>query len=238
MDANNVADEKKAATFLASLGKSTYQVLRNLVAPAKVKDKTLEEITAVLLQHYEPKPLVISERFHFNRRQQGATETVADYVAELRRLSAHCEFGTFLDDALRDRFVCGLRSEATQKKLLVETNPTFSRAVEHAQSMESAASKTKQLQSQSSASESSKNSSSVNSQGAGRGNQCYRYGKQNHPPAQCPFKSAKCHRCGKQGHIQPVCRQSSKNTGPLQRGKKPRQGNGKGQSQPVCNVQF
>ncbi len=80
--------------------------------------------------------------------------TVAEYVAELRRLSAHCEFGAFLDDALRDRFVCGLCSETTQKKLLVEANLTFARAVEHAQSMESAASKTKQLQSQSQAGES------------------------------------------------------------------------------------
>ncbi len=72
MEANNVADEKKTATFLTSLGKSTFQVLRNLVAPARVRDKTFDEITDVLLQHYEPKPLVISERFNFNRRQQGA----------------------------------------------------------------------------------------------------------------------------------------------------------------------
>jgi len=146
MDANNVPDEKKAATFLSALGKSTFQVLRNLVAPDKVKDKT---------QHYEPKPLVILERFNFNRRQQAANESVADYVAELRRLSAHCEFGTFLDDALRDRFVCGLRSEAVQK-LLVEISLTFTRAVEITQNMESAASKVKQLQSQSNAVSSAK----------------------------------------------------------------------------------
>jgi len=81
MDANNVPDGKKAATFLSALGKSTFQVLRNLVAPDKVKDKTFNEITAILLQHYEPKLLVISECFNFNRRQQAANESVADYVA-------------------------------------------------------------------------------------------------------------------------------------------------------------
>ena len=48
MEANNVQDAKKAATFLASLGKNTFQVLRNLVAPAKVKDKTYDEIAAAL----------------------------------------------------------------------------------------------------------------------------------------------------------------------------------------------
>ena len=84
MEANNVAEDKKTATFLTTLGKNTFQVLRNLVAPAKVGDKTFPEIAEVLLHHYEPKPLVISERFDFHRRQQGANETVADYVAELR----------------------------------------------------------------------------------------------------------------------------------------------------------
>ena len=165
LDANNVPESKRTSTFLCALGKSNFLVLRNLVAPDKLKDKTFDEITAVLLKHFEPKPLVISERFHFNRRQQGANESVADYVAELRRLTAHCEFGTFLDDALRDRFVCGLRSEATQKKLLVEASLTFSRAVEIAQSMESAASKTKLLQSHTSADDTQRGVNRVINQG-------------------------------------------------------------------------
>ena len=45
---------------------------------------------------------------------------MADFAAQLKKLSAHCEFGTFLDEALRDRFVCGLRKEPIQRKLLGE----------------------------------------------------------------------------------------------------------------------
>ena len=33
---------------------------------------------------------------------------MSTYVAELRRLSQHCEFGASLDDMLRDRLVCGI----------------------------------------------------------------------------------------------------------------------------------
>ena len=97
------------------MGKSNYDTLRNLMSPDSPKDKPLNVIIEVLKKHYEPKPLIIAERFNFNKRQQGSTESVVDYVAELRRLSVNCNFGTFLDDALRDRFVCGLKSEATQK---------------------------------------------------------------------------------------------------------------------------
>ena len=50
----------------------------------------------------------------------------------------HCEFGAFLDEALRDRFVCGLRSTAIQKRLLAEAALPANSALETAMAMESA----------------------------------------------------------------------------------------------------
>ena len=128
-------------------------MLRNLLAPTLPKDKTLDEIVDVLTKHYEPKTLVIAERFQFHRRNQAVGESVAEYVAGLRLLTRHCEFGAYLDDALRDRFVCGLRSETIQKKLLTETDLTFQRAVEIARTMETAAENARKLQSPSRAAE-------------------------------------------------------------------------------------
>ena len=61
---------------------------------------------------------------------------MAMYVAELRRLATHCAFEAYLEEALRDRLVCGLRSENTQKRLLSKADLTLPRAVEVAQSME------------------------------------------------------------------------------------------------------
>ena len=126
IDANNVSLSKIAAMRLSAIDKSTFHVLRNLLAPAKQSEQSFDDIVKALLDHFEPKPLVITERFHFNKRQQEPTESIADFMAELRRLSVHCDFEPFLDDVLRDRFVCGLRDEGAQKKLLVETKLTFS----------------------------------------------------------------------------------------------------------------
>ena len=39
-------------------------------------------------------------------------ESIAEYVAELRKAASFCEFVDFLDDALQDRFVCGLPKRA------------------------------------------------------------------------------------------------------------------------------
>ena len=72
----------------------------------------MDESTAALKKHFEPKRVVIAERFHFHKRNQAMGESIADYDAAFRRLATHCKFGNHLEDALRNRFVCGIRNEA------------------------------------------------------------------------------------------------------------------------------
>ena len=165
----------------------------------------------MLKNHFEPKPLEIVERFNFNRKQQGPEETVAQYVAELHRLSTYCNYGAFLNAALHDRFVCGLKSEATQKKQLTESDLTFTRAVEIALSMEAATTNTKQMHSSSTPSASVQKPAEVckvksSSQKKEASFRCCRCGNPDHRPSHCPFKQAKCHNCGGIGHIRPVCK--------------------------------
>ena len=88
-----------------------------------------------------------------------------------------------------------------QKKLLIEAELTFKRAIEIAQSMESAASKAKELQSHSPAA----------AQGQGQAvhtvqHSCHRCGKQNHTADKCLFKYKQCLKCGNTGHIKAMCR--------------------------------
>jgi hypothetical protein len=70
--------------------------------------------------------------------RQRDDENINTYVAEIKKLSEHCEFGTALNDSLRDRFVCGLYNESIQKRLLVETSLTFEKALKLAVAMETA----------------------------------------------------------------------------------------------------
>ncbi len=142
-DANSVAEGKQVAVFLSVLGSKTYLLLRNLLTPETPKDKTFDELVTVLKEHFEPKPLIISERCHFYRREQAVNESISDYVVEDLQ---HTEFGAFLEDALRYRFVCGLKNETTQRKLLTESDLTFQRALKVAQSDETATAKAKLLQ--------------------------------------------------------------------------------------------
>ena len=138
-DANGVPADKQVSTLLTVIGPGNYGIIRSLVAPALPKEKSYDQLVAVLVNHFQPKPLVIAERYRFYQRCQAPGETVQDFVADLRRLAITCDFGEFLDQALRDRFVCGLKSEQIQKVLLAEDSLTIDRALELAQAKEAAA---------------------------------------------------------------------------------------------------
>lgn len=100
--ANKVADEQKKNTFLTCIGKDTFGLLRALIAPAKLVDKTYDELTTALSTHLSPKPLVIAERFRFHKREQKDGESIKTYAASLQKLAEHCNFGGALTEALRD----------------------------------------------------------------------------------------------------------------------------------------
>ncbi len=58
----------------------------------------------------------------------------------------NCQFGKFLEQALRDRLVCGLRSEQAQKKLLSMDDLDFKKALQTSQATEAAETRTKEMQ--------------------------------------------------------------------------------------------
>ena len=57
------ADKEKqlGSVFLAVIGSTTYDLLRNLVAPKKPAEFKYKELVEVLQKHFEPAPLIIAE---------------------------------------------------------------------------------------------------------------------------------------------------------------------------------
>ena len=109
-----------------------------MVAPDSPKGKRLNDLVKTLRVHLKPKPLVIAERFKFYKRLQCEEESIAEYSVMLKPLSTHSDFGSFLNDTLRDQLVCGPSHKIIQKKLLAEDKLTFKKACEIAQAMERA----------------------------------------------------------------------------------------------------
>ena len=181
------------------MGARHYDLLREKLALVLPKSKTLDDLKVILRGYYEPKRLEIAERFAFYRRTQGPSESVAEYLAELRKCIVHCKFqADRVDEILRDQLVCGLRHETVQKNLLSEDNLTLDKAVQLAQSMEAADLSSKSLKDGSAC-------VPVNQVPSDKRRKCYQCGMTGHGERTCRYRDAEFHR-HKKGHIASVCR--------------------------------
>jgi len=100
------------------------------VAPQKPTEKSFNDLVKLVQEYYQPNRSVIVQRFKFNSRTWQSGESVATFVAELRRLSEHCRYGDTLDDMLRDQLVCGIADTQLQRQLLAEPELTFKKVLE------------------------------------------------------------------------------------------------------------
>jgi hypothetical protein len=163
----------------------------------------------LLGDHLSPKPLSIAERFRFHKRKQLEGESINDYVAVLRKLAKHCDFGDRLADDLRDRLVCGMRHENIQKKLLSEAGLTLKRAIAISFAMETAAKDAVELRNSYSEAPVHKLHDRRKPQPRQKKQntpKCYRCDGQGHYANECRFKEAICHKCNKKGHIKKACK--------------------------------
>ena len=74
LSANCVPETKQVPIFLNLIGGDTYELLCNLLAPDKLAETSLVSLYETLRKQFEPKKVMIAERFHFHRRQQAAGE--------------------------------------------------------------------------------------------------------------------------------------------------------------------
>ena len=214
------AKEKRRAILLSSCGTATYQLIRNLLAPKKPAEADYKDIVQALTTHYNPNPSKIAERFKFNSRVRRHGESIAAFVADLRRLTEHCGYGAQLDEMIRDRVVCGINDGRMQRRLLSEPDITLQKAIASAQTMEAAERDTLELQ--------KTRTSTVHMHSIDRGQDhrrsqppqaprqppnklapCYRCGGP-HRASSCRFREATCNKCGKTGHLAKVCRSADR----------------------------
>jgi len=117
----NTKEERCRAVLLSTLGLPTVFTLMSLIAPDESDTRTLAELLQLLTDHFKPTPKAIAERFRFMSRKQTSDESVAQYLAELRKLASRCKFATDLDMRLRDQFVFWSRKCSNAEKTFHKT---------------------------------------------------------------------------------------------------------------------
>ncbi|KAE9542264.1 hypothetical protein AGLY_003391 [Aphis glycines] len=220
---NEINVHKKQLLFLTLLGNDGYALLRDLCTPNKPIDKKYDDLKSFLTNYINSKPNLITDRYKFKERRQAANETVIQFITGLKKMSGHCEFGTVLDDALRDQVIWGIRDSNIKKRLLSEGSLTFKKCIELSLAMESAnndiskmehhkavnyhkVSKKKNTKfltkvKQSSSNNSGKIGGESIIKGTKRNWVCYCCGKSGHTKPSCKYIIYKCSICNKVEHI-------------------------------------
>uniref|UniRef100_A0A3Q2PSJ4 CCHC-type domain-containing protein n=1 Tax=Fundulus heteroclitus TaxID=8078 RepID=A0A3Q2PSJ4_FUNHE len=219
-EANDIKEpERRKAVLLSPVGATIYSVLRDLVSPDLPKAKMYDQLTAELKKHFNPTPSEIVQSFKFNSRIRKSSKSIAEYVAELRKLALHCGYKDALSEMLRDRLVCGVNDNRMHWRLLSEAKLTFEKALELCQAMESASKDVNEMQEK--LAEDTALHARVPKTQVGvhkvyddkvqhKFPSCYRYNGQ-HNAAECKFATELCHNCGKRGHIKKACRSKAGN---------------------------
>ena len=105
--------EKKMSAYLISpLIKMVYSTLKTLCLPASTGSMKFSELKI--------KTSRTTVTFLFRQCSQGPTETATEFVHKLKNKSVDCDFDAFLDRALRDQFIAGLRDIGLKKTILTK----------------------------------------------------------------------------------------------------------------------
>ena len=83
---------KRRAILLSVCRSKVYKPMCNLLAPAKPKEKSYQELVKLIQDHLAPTSSEIAQRLKFHNRFRKEGESVTDFVAVLRNLAEHCEY--------------------------------------------------------------------------------------------------------------------------------------------------
>lgn len=223
---------EKAKLILSSIGGEAYSKLKTLVTPKDVRQCSYVEIKAAFGKHYNPSHLIVMERHNFRERKQKEEEPFRDFLADLKKLSLHCGFGSNLrlEEELIEQIVRGIRNDRLRAHFLSTSDLTLDRVINKVLAEEKAKCESDILKTAGSSTvgqvskinpnynkksfvkKNVKNFGNKDNKSNGSGaektaTKCYRYGKVGHPRSKCLMdKNVKCYNCSKTGHVAKVCR--------------------------------
>ncbi|UYV64657.1 K02A2.6-like, partial [Cordylochernes scorpioides] len=204
-------------------------ILFNL-SEAQINDYKL--VASKFQDYFIGKRNVIYERAKFNRRSQGETEPVEEFITNLYVLAETCSYGSLKEEMIRDRLVVGVKNFNLSEKLQLESELTLEKAIQIVRQSESVKNQQKEIRQDTE----KRNVDVIDRKGGRNGTnfqktrmkgtktynsnfpknpqgwssnekrKCIRCGYYpGHSKEQCPARDAICNKCRKKGHFAKVC---------------------------------
>ena len=215
------SEQSQVNILIYSMGPKADDIFQSFTL-SEADAKKYQTVKSKFDEYFTVRRNTIHERAKFNRRRQGETESVDEFITDLYALAKYCNYGQLSDELIRDRIVVGIRDAQLSEKMQMEPELTLERAVTLARQSECVKTQQPTVRGelfQESTIEVVRGTTRMQSKTQSRipGTQtnppsqrakiCGRCGKPGpHSQLQCPARDSICHKCGKIGHFKSVCR--------------------------------
>lgn len=129
-------NRRKVQVLLNCLNPRTFLTLTTLTAPKQPNELKYEELLEMLINHLNPPSSEVAEQHRFVLRLQQESESVAQYVASLKKIATTCNFichscnASTIETHLRSQFVRGVSDNNIRERILQKgSRITFDQAV-------------------------------------------------------------------------------------------------------------
>ncbi|XP_048005105.1 uncharacterized protein K02A2.6-like [Leguminivora glycinivorella] len=196
--------EVQAATFMAVIGPDAIEIYDgfNLNETDKVNIKIIKQ---KFTEYFAPKTNISFERYIFYKIEQNEDEPFNDFMTRIKTQAIKCDFGSLLDEMLKDKIVFGIKSTQIREKLLTEDELTLTKAINICKTSEQASKQLDEFEGKNKTEKvftvKSKNSKEAQNEKF----DCRRCGT-NHGRKECPAFNKPCTKCNRNGHFAHMCR--------------------------------
>lgn len=213
-DINN--DIRKKALLLNLAGEEVSEIFDSLPETGA----TYQQALTVLNNYFKPKKNILFEIYKFRQAKQEPTETLNEFYARLRNLSATCEYenANNANNEIKIQILVGTTSESLRKKILKEGTITLESILEFGRTDEV-------VEGQAAALANNENVMKVRTTTINQhkkkpwksaehkaipNRSCQNCGGNWHKNglSTCPARGQACYKCGKSNHFANVCKQS------------------------------
>ncbi|GFN74652.1 Pol polyprotein [Plakobranchus ocellatus] len=126
---NKKPKKQQKAILLHIIGPDALELFNTFTFSEEEDIDDIRVIMQKFEEHCKPKRNLIYDRHQFLTKQQQEGESFDQFVTELKRLSADCEFRELKDSLIRDRIVCGIRSAQLKERMLRDSDLTLDKAI-------------------------------------------------------------------------------------------------------------
>ncbi len=113
------AEERKVAMLLYGLAQKHRKIYQSFGLTNDEK-KVYKTVIAKFDEHFEPKKVTKLYMKRCDSCSQRANESVADFIARLKKLACQCDFGTTLENQLCKQISVGVHDQVLREKLWCE----------------------------------------------------------------------------------------------------------------------